>query len=149
MNAFSFLAQADAPAPQPQATDAQPVEAQPAEAQTTEITQAPGSSDASPAGTQNPPGWLNSPMIPLLVGILILYFFVFRSKRNQDRQRKEMLAQLKKGDRVQTIGGILGTVVEAQEDVVLLKVDESSNTKIRFSRNAIHRVLTGEKSESK
>jgi len=50
---------------------------------------------------------------------------------------------------VQTIGGILGTVIEAREGDVLLKVDESSNTKIRFARSAIHRVLEEEKSESK
>ena len=52
-------------------------------------------------------------------------------------------------DRVQTIGGILGKVVEAEETKVLLKVDESSNTKIWFSRSAIDRVLEEEKSESK
>ena len=43
------------------------------------------------------------------------------------------------------IGGILGTVVEARDTDVLLKVDESSNTKIRFSRNAIHRVVDEDK----
>ena len=71
--------------------------------------------------------------------------FVFRSKRTQDKKRTDMLSALKRGDRVQTIGGILGTVVEARDADVLLKVDESSNTKIRFSRSAIHRVLEEEK----
>jgi preprotein translocase subunit YajC len=58
-----------------------------------------------------------------------------------------MLSELKKGDRVQTIGGILGTVVEARDTEILVKVDESSNAKIRFSRSAIHRVIEEEKSE--
>jgi preprotein translocase subunit YajC len=80
-----------------------------------------------------------------MVGVLILYIFVFRSKRTQDKKRTDMLSALKRGDRVQTIGGILGTVVEARDTDVLLKVDESSNTKIRFSRSAIHRVLEEEK----
>ena len=49
--------------------------------------------------------------------------------------------------RVQTIGGIIGKVVEADdEDRILVKVDETSNTKIWFTRNAIHRVLGEEKS---
>jgi preprotein translocase subunit YajC len=39
----------------------------------------------------------------------------------------------------------LGTVVEAREDEVVLKVDETSNTKIKFTRSAIHRVLEEEK----
>ena len=52
-----------------------------------------------------------------------------------------MLAGLKRNDRVQTIGGVLGTVVEAREHEVILKVDESSNTKMRFNRAAIKEVL--------
>jgi preprotein translocase subunit YajC len=107
------------------------------------VTTAPaGTATAPVSGTR--PGWvglLETPLFPLLIGIMILYFFVFRSKKQQDRKRNDMLAQLKRGDRVQTIGGILGTVIEARETEVLLKVDESSNTKIRFSRSAIHRVL--------
>jgi len=90
-------------------------------------------------------GLLESPMFPLMIGVIILYFFVFRSKKNQDKKRTDMLSQLKQGDRVQTIGGILGNVVRAEEGKVLLKVDESSNTKIRFSRSAIHRVVEEDK----
>jgi preprotein translocase subunit YajC len=99
-------------------------------------------------GGPPPPGWfqlLQGPLFPLMVGVLILYLFVFRSKRQQDKKRSDMLSTLKRGDRVQTIGGILGTVVEARDTDVLLKVDESSNTKIRFSRSAIHRVIEEEK----
>jgi preprotein translocase subunit YajC len=97
------------------------------------------------------PAWfqmLQGPMFPLMVGVLILYLFVFRQKRTTDKKRTDLLAGLKRGDRVQTIGGIMGTVVEARESDVLLKVDESSNTKIRFSRSAIHRVIEEEKAES-
>jgi len=93
--------------------------------------------------------FLQSPMFPLLLAIAVLYIFMFRSKGNEKKQREQMLSTLKRGDRVQTIGGILGTVIEAREGDVLLKVDESSNTKIRFARSAIHRVLEEEKSESK
>ena len=86
-------------------------------------------------------GLLESPLFPLMIGVMVLYFFVFRSKKTQDKIRTDMLAQLKQGDRVQTIGGVLGNVVRAEETKVLLKVDESSNTKIWFLRTAIHRVL--------
>ena len=99
----------------------------------------------TPATTRSAkPGWLELVQGPwLLFGLcfLILYVFMIRSKKNTENQRKSMLDQLKKGDRIQTIGGILGTVVEARDDEVVLKVDESSNTKIRFARSAIHRVL--------
>lgn len=98
------------------------------------------------------PAWVGIFQNPiwLMMGVLVIfYFFMIRSKRQQDRTRKDMLSTLKKGDRVQTIGGILGSVIEAREDEVLVKVDESSNTKIRFARSAIHRVVESEKPQAK
>lgn len=143
MNVFPLLAQAGETAP----VEADPAQSTPAD-QTGTSTQAPGDPAAPAPGTQPPPAWMN-PMVPLIVGIIILYFFVFRSRRNQDRQRNEMLANLKKGDTVQTIGGIIGKVLEARENEVVVKVDESSNTRIRFARSAIHRVLTDDKAEAR
>jgi preprotein translocase subunit YajC len=123
----------------------------PSNTQTTAVTGQ--SSAAAPPASQpkEPPPFLSNQMIPLILGIAVLYFFVFRNKRGTDKKRTDMLSQLKRGDRIQTIGGILGTVIEARESDVLVKVDESSNTKIRFTRNAIHRVVTeeAEKAEAK
>lgn len=101
---------------------------------------------------QQAPGWaqfLSSPIFLMLAILVIFYFFMIKSKRQQDRQRQEMLSTLKKGDRVQTIGGILGSVVEARDDEVVVKVDEGSNTKIRFARSAIHRVVESERPQAK
>lgn len=97
------------------------------------------------------PGWFIflRDMGPIFLIVILFYFLFIRSKRTQDRKRQDMLGQLKKGDRVQTIGGVLGTVVEARENEVLLKVDESSNTKMRFARSAIHRVIEDDKTDSK
>jgi preprotein translocase subunit YajC len=44
---------------------------------------------------------------------------------------------LSKSDRVQTIGGIIGTVVDIKDDEVTLKIDESNNTKMKILRSAI------------
>ncbi len=86
---------------------------------------------------------------PIILIVLVFYFFIFGNKRKTEKKRQAMLSELKKGDRIQTIGGIMGTVVEARDSEVLVKVDESSNTKIRFARSAVHRVIDEEKSESK
>jgi preprotein translocase subunit YajC len=113
-----------------------------------QVTTAP----ATAPGGQRPPAMLefiSSPIFALMLGLLVLYFFIFRSKRNQDRKRQDMLGELKRGDRVQTIGGAFGTVVDVREQDVVVKVDESTNTKIRFIRSAIHRVLEDEKSDTK
>ena len=56
-----------------------------------------------------------------------------------------MLNAIKKHDKVQTIGGVLGAVVEIKPDTVVLKVDESSNTRITFARSSIQQVLTSDR----
>jgi preprotein translocase subunit YajC len=90
--------------------------------------------------TNAPPSLLQGPMVPLLLGVAVLYFFVFRSKRNQDKKRAEQLNKLKPGQRVQTIGGILGVITQVNDKEITVKVDETNNVKIKFTRNAIHRV---------
>jgi preprotein translocase subunit YajC len=77
------------------------------------------------------------------IGImLVAMMFLSKNKgKKSDQERQELLKALKKGDRVQTIGGLIATVVSADDNEVLLKVDETTNTKMRFSRTAIHRVI--------
>ena len=110
--------------------------------------------DAQPAPgpTSKPaPGpmdFISSPIFPLMLALLILYFFMMRSNKGKDKKRQEMLKQLKRNDEVQTIGGVIGKVIEAREDRVLVKVDETTQTKIWFSRSAIHRVVDAEKTEA-
>jgi len=89
--------------------------------------------------------FLSNPLMLMVLVLVVLWIFMLRGKRNEERKRQGMINALKRGDRVQTIGGILGTVVEARDNEVLVKVDESSNTKIRFARSAIHRVVEEEK----
>jgi preprotein translocase subunit YajC len=82
---------------------------------------------------------------PMALLLLIMWFFLIRGRKNEQKQREEMLGSMKRGDRVQTIGGVLGTVVDVRDSEVVVKVDESSNTKMTFIRSAIHRVVTEKK----
>jgi preprotein translocase subunit YajC len=89
-------------------------------------------------------------IFPLLAVMLLFYLYLSSgARKKEEKKKKELLDQMKRGTRVQTIGGIIGKVVETDADKVLLKVDESSNTKIWFTRDAIRRVLEEEKSETK
>ena len=82
-------------------------------------------------------------MLPLMLIMgLIFYFLMFRPQSKEKKRRAQMLAALKKNDRVITIGGIVGTVTSVRDEDVTLKVDESSHTKITFSRSAIQRVVS-------
>jgi len=122
-------------------------------AQATQQTSTASSASTSAPSTPGRPApfgdLLSSPMFPLLLGIIVLYFFMYRSKRNQDKEKKAQLEQMKRGDRVMTAGGILGKIVEVEDSKILVKVDENSNTKIWFTRDAIRRVLTEDKAEVK
>lgn len=106
------------------------------------------------AATQpSKPGWAelieNLGMFPLLLVMIVLVFWMSsRTRRKQEREKQDMLGAMKRGDRVQTIGGILGNIVEVHENWILVKVDESNNTKVKFARSAIHRVL-GDEAEAK
>ena len=56
-----------------------------------------------------------------------------------------MVQSLQKNDRIRTIGGIIGTVVDIKDDEITLKVDESTNTKIKIASSAIGKNLSQEK----
>ena len=106
---------------------------------------------APPTTAADPrPGWfdaLSNPMVLIGAVILMSFMFMGKGKRGEEKARNEMLKQLKRGDRIQTIGGIQGAVTRVEESRVEIKVDESSNTKIWFARSAIARVIEAEKAE--
>ncbi len=103
---------------------------------------------ADAASDKQPPGWypfFHSFQFPMMIVVVVVWIYFLRSKRGGDKELTNRLKDLKRGDRIQTIGGILGTVVEARESDVVVKVDESNNTKIKFSRKAIASVIEDEK----
>jgi preprotein translocase subunit YajC len=73
------------------------------------------------AENQNPPAFLS--MAWILPVLLLLYFMVLGPQRREDKRRKELLAKLKKGDRIVNSGGIIGIVdsVKDKDEEVVLK----------------------------
>ena len=95
-----------------------------------------------PGGGGAPPSIMNNSffiIMLLVLGSMIL--FSIMGQRRDRKKREAMIGAIKKHDRVQTIGGVIGSVVEVKPDYVILKVDESSNTRITFARSAIQQVL--------
>lgn len=107
----------------------------------------PGSATESapltPSGAppQGPSALLFGPMGILLAVMVFIIVMSAVSQRKEKKRRDAMLGGLKRQDRVQTSGGIVGTVVELIGDEVVLRVDEASNTRIRFLRSAVVGVL--------
>ncbi len=105
--------------------------------------------DGSPPGPQQPQtrGPLWTSLLPMIAIFVVIYLLLLRGPRKQQQQHKQMVQSLKKNDRVRTIGGIYGVVADVKGDEVVLKVDESSNTKIRVSTSAINKNLSQDEKE--
>ena len=77
----------------------------------------------------------------MIVLVFVLFYFVLiRPQQKQQKQRQEMLKNLKKGDRVITIGGIHGVIKEIDDKIVSLRVADNLN--LKFSRPAVDRVVS-------
>ena len=76
----------------------------------------------------------------LLGGVVLMWIWMGRGRRKQEAKRKEMLSNLKKGDKIVSIGGVIGTVIEAKPEEITVKVDETNNVRMKFARWAIRGV---------
>ncbi|OJF16361.1 MAG: preprotein translocase subunit YajC [Bacillaceae bacterium G1] len=83
--------------------------------------------------------------LPLILMLVVFYFLIIRPQQKRHKERMAMLDALKKGDRVVTIGGLHGTIVDLNDDQVVLRVNE--NTKLTFDRNAVNVVLNKKEDE--
>ena len=93
---------------------------------------------AAPAQGQAQGGYMM--WIMLILIFAVMYFFMIRPPRKQQKELQKFRDALKKGDKVVTAGGIFGTVEEVKENTVLLEVD--NNVKIRVSKSAISKDYT-------
>ena len=90
------------------------------------------------AAGQQGGGWQMWIMLALIFGVM--WFFMIRPQRKQQKELQNFRDSLKKGDKVVTIGGIYGTVCEIKEGSVLIEVD--NNVKIRVSKQALVKDFT-------
>ncbi|MDW8067003.1 MAG: preprotein translocase subunit YajC [Aquificaceae bacterium] len=95
----------------------------------------------------SPLGALLFQLVFFLALFALFYFLLIRPQSKARKKHQEFLANLKKGDRVVTSGGIWGTVVEIGDDTVTLKVD--ANTRITFTKEAISHYQPSYKKEEK
>ena len=98
-------------------------------------------STTQPADDQNAGGSMLSTLAWFAIPLGIVYLLILMPKSREDKRRRKMLSELKRGDRVVTTGGMLASVIDVRDSEVVLKVDESANVKARFTRAAIAAVL--------
>jgi preprotein translocase subunit YajC len=88
-----------------------------------------------------PPAAGNSGLIQILILVgffAIFYFLMIMPQRKQQKQRQAMLNNLKKGDKVITMGGLHGEIIDLDDDDVRLRVAEK--VELKFSRGAVSKV---------
>ena len=73
---------------------------------------------------------------PLILMFVVFYFLLLRPQQKRQKELSQMIQNLKKGDRVTTTGGIIGTVMGIQNDYVILKVGDGE-TKIEVLKSAV------------
>lgn len=84
---------------------------------------------------------LESPMFPMILMFVVLYFLILRPKQKEAAKTDEMRKALKKGDKVVTIGGIFGTVHEIKSDDKIVVLKLNNETKVEFEQAAIQRKI--------
>lgn len=91
----------------------------------------------APGGADNPSGQFFGMLVPLfLIGIIFYFLLVRPQKRERDKQG-QILKALKKNDRVVTIGGIVGTIVNIEPDSKLVTLRVNDSTRMDFLRSVI------------
>ncbi|MFW5857117.1 MAG: preprotein translocase subunit YajC [Planctomycetota bacterium] len=110
------------------------------------------SPDAAPTGAETapadgpPPGEAQQGgagnLFPLLIiaWVAIFYFFFMRPKQRKEKDRQRKMGEIKKGDKVVSIGGIHGTVIQVDEKTLTLRTDEKTGATLKLERAAIHDV---------
>lgn len=95
------------------------------------------------AAVQQAGNGLWSMVIMLVLIFAVMYFFMIRPQKKQQKAIEEMRKALTKGDKVITAGGIYGTIADIDETSVLIKVD--GDVKIRVDKSCINKDTTASK----
>jgi len=96
------------------------------------IAQAAGGGAAAPGG-----GLLGNPLLMMVLIFGVFYFLVIRPQSKKAKLHQQMLTELKKGDEVETQGGLIGRISGIKDDEITLQVQEG--VRIRVLRSAVTR----------
>jgi preprotein translocase subunit YajC len=101
---------------------------------------------APPGGEAGPQGaaGLFSSFLPLIIIFAIFYFLLIRPQSRKAKEHKEVLANLKRGDKVITTGGIHGLIEDIDGNTVSLKIGIKDDVRIKVDRNFIAGLRKGD-----
>ena len=87
-------------------------------------------------------GSMLSPIIMMIALFAIMYFMMIRPQKKRDKLIKEMLAGLIVGDKIVTIGGIVGKITSIKDDEIVIETGSpAEKSYVKFQRSAVREVL--------
>lgn len=93
------------------------------------------------AGQQQGQGGGIMSFLPLIAIVVVFYFFMIRPQMKKAKDQKKYIEALKKGDKILTIGGIYGKIVEVRDDATII-MEVEDGTKLKISKNAVSHDAT-------
>jgi preprotein translocase subunit YajC len=98
------------------------------------------------AGAEGAQGGFGA-FIPLILMFVIFYFLIIRPQQKKSQQHKEMIQNLKKGDRIVTGGGIYGRITGLDDQT--LKIEIADNVSVKLNRNSVAALVTSQNQPAK
>ncbi len=109
---------------------------------------------AADAAATTAPGQVAGPMemimsfLPMILLILVFYFILIRPQRKKDKENREMLANLKVGDNITTIGGIVGTISKIKDEKIVIEIGTKTEKQLmtleRWAVRSVEKQLTAD-----
>ncbi|MDY6896375.1 MAG: preprotein translocase subunit YajC [Thermotogota bacterium] len=99
--------------------------------------------------TQQPSAFAS--FLPFILMFVILYFLIIRPQKKKQKEHQNMLDNIQINDKVITNGGIIGKVINIKNDknTFIIRIDDTTNTKIELQKNAVAGILKNEEKQSK
>ncbi|MBQ4517371.1 MAG: preprotein translocase subunit YajC [Clostridia bacterium] len=87
-------------------------------------------------------------LLPMILMIVVFYFILIRPQRKKDKETKQMLANLKVGDNITTIGGIVGTIIKIKDEKIVIetgtKTEKQPMTLERWAVRDVEKKVTAD-----
>jgi len=89
-------------------------------------------------------------LLPFVMMFGVVYLLLIRPQQKQKKEHQNMLSNLKVNDRVVTSSGIIGKIMTIKDDkgIIVLRVDEATNTKIEIQKHVVMSVLEKEENNA-
>ena len=79
--------------------------------------------------------------LPLMIIMFaVMYFLIIRPQKTKEKKRLEMISNIRKQDRIVTVGGVHGVVVSVKENEIIVRVDDAKDVKLKIDKSAVTSV---------